>query len=230
MQEQKLLFFNYTTQTTGTTYTYGKILDQFHGRGAINAAASNTVNAVAPAAGSPYTGPFDDFAVGDLIWVYKPEGPGLGGVSGETVDKRRVTAVNSIGQTGQIVVDGAVVTWTNLTSWYHLPFRSGTTVNDGWVNVNKYKLRMVRIDLTTVAANGGIDLSLEVKGYTPDSGPTQIFFKNYAAGVVFPNNADEFNMPEYTASLRVGLSAHTALAGTDVVTVAVLGDIEPGAA
>ena len=209
MQIQKLFYLNYDLDST--SYKYGRLGDAMghaiQGKAGISAAASTTVTTstytrtdwLAPAA-------FADVQVGDWLFVVTD--------SVGSVTKRQVATKTSI---NEITVTGAGVTWTNITAWSFLPFVIGTAATNGFHGCSKDAEKGIQIDIATLAAAGGVDVSIEGQCYGATA-PTVLLAKNYAAAT-----SECIPILENVAAIRVGLKGGSGFASVDDISVAYVG-------
>jgi hypothetical protein len=216
MKDRKIFYLNYDLDAT--TYKYGKVTGMHQGFGGIKTTGSSvTVDAVVPG-----QGPFAALLVGDYIWFY---------LSDTNILKRRVATKPS---NDQITVDTAVNLGTGIASWYFLPFRIGATDADGGHSVEAYETAFVEVEILTVAAAGGVDLTIEIKGRAPATKWfTLLATKNYAAApaidVIEVNKKDATGIPaggwpNMIGSVRVGVKGNAGFAGTDDISVFLTGN------
>ena len=192
-------YLNYDLDSA--SYKYGRIMGRYQGHGGIKTTGSSvTIDAVVVGAG-----PFAPLLVGDYVWLYV----------GETVYKRRVATKPS---NDQITVNTAVNLGTGTAAWYFLPFRIGTTAEDGWQPTEGLTRAWVLFDFVTIS--DAVDVSVEVRGRAPGEKPIVVFAASYpAATPIFK----ALEVTELVGSVRVGLKAATTFAGTDDLTVSLKG-------
>lgn len=196
MPEQVQFYDTYDMDST--SYKYGRILGPFQGEGGITAANSTTLT-------NAYAYGFAPVKVGDLIYIRTAEA---------TVAKRKIATVSSL---TSIVVDSAVT--ASADPWHYMPFTIGTGINNGWHKIAHWRDVTVHILVTTVAAAGGIDVTLEVRGgINFRANPNTIYTKNYAAA-----EEDAVIVTERASELRVGVKGGSGFAGTDSVTIFAVG-------
>jgi hypothetical protein len=141
----------------GAAYAYGRLGDAsgqpVQGRNGVETAgASATVTATNGT-------PFDPVTVGSIIVFCSPR-----------PDGKIVRTVTAKASGASITVDSAV-TLSAGTAFFFWPFKSGTSVDDGWHNVNAWSKMTVFIDVTTLASTT-IEANIEVGG-GPFSAPVQ---------------------------------------------------------
>lgn len=202
MMDRKIFFLNFDLGSL--SYNYGRVLGMHPGFGGVKTTGSSvTVDAVVSG-----QGPFAAVLVGDYIWFY---------LSDTSILKRRVATKPS---NDQITVDSAVNLGAGIASWYFLPFRIGTTDEDGWHSIESHRRAFVELELQTFNGTGGVDVTIEVRGRAPASKPITVFATtNFAA---FPTRKT-IEILELIGSVRVGLKAGTGFAGTDDLSVFLTG-------
>lgn len=197
--KERILFWGYDLDST--SYKYGKF-DEFWspGEGLLSTAGSSTT-VTADTAGA-----FKDVKVGDLLRVLS-SAYASGGPSFSTV---KITAKAS---NTSITVSSAL----NLTAagpWQYLVAEvPDTAATAGWFNVGGFKSMTIHPTITTVAAAGGIDLTVESKG--PAGFISTLYSVNYATATA------ELPIPvgEDVQMLRVGVKGGSGFAGTDVIDI-----------
>jgi len=192
-------YLNYDLDSA--SYKYGKIEGRNPGFGGIKTTGSSvTIDAVVAGAG-----PFAPLLVGDYIWIHV----------GETVYKRRVATKPS---NDQITVNTAVNLGTGTAAWYFLPFRIGTTDEDGWLSTEGLTRAWILFDFATVA--DAVDVSVEVRGRAPGEKPKPVFDASYAAGTPLRKALE---ITELVGSVRLGVKAAVGFAGTNDLTASLKG-------
>jgi hypothetical protein len=183
-----------TYDMDSTSYKYGRILGPFQGDGGITAAASTTLT-------NGFDYGFAPIKAGDLIYVRTAEA---------TVAKRKVSSVTSA---TVIVVDSAVT--ASADPWKYMPFTIGTGADNGWHKIAHWRDVTVHILATTIAAAGGVDVTIEVRGeHNFRTNPSTIWTKNYAAA-----DEDAVIVTERASEMRVGVKGGSGFAGTDSITI-----------
>ncbi len=219
MKDRKIFYLNYDLDAT--TFKYGKITAPAGGfqgyEGIKTTGASTTIDAVT--AGKR---PFGHMSVGDYILFYIGETP---------TTRRRVLTKPS---DDQITISGANVNLgAGITSWYFFPFKIGVTTEDGAHGVEAYETAFVEIEIPTIAAAGGVDISLEIRGRSPASQWFVLLAKTYAAApavdVIEVNKKDATGIPaggwpNVIGSVRLGLKGNTGFAGTDDISAWLTGN------
>lgn len=220
MKDQKIFYLNY--DLTATTYLYGKVTSPpggFQGfRGIKTTGAATTIDAVT--AGEA---PFAALLVGDYIQFY----------IGETVTTRRRVVTKP--SQDQITISGANVNLgAGITSWYFYPFRIGNTDSDGGHSLEGYESAFVQLELATIIAGGGVDVSMEIRGRSPAAKWAPFYQKNYPAGTPIFDTIEVSQkaaiggvsvggFPEMIGSVRVGLKGGTDSVGTDDLSIFLTG-------
>jgi hypothetical protein len=203
MPEQVQFYSSYDLDAT--SYKYGRITGPFPGAGGVTAAGSTTVTADATA-----QNPFAGLKAGDLLWFRTAE---------QTVVKRSIATATS---TTSLVSSGAALTFTSIP-WQYLPFTIGTGLTNGWHRIAHFRPGSVTVHILipTVAAAGGVDVQLQVRGSGNfQADPNEIWTKNYAAA-----DEDAVIVTEVASDLRVGVKGGSGFAGTDDITVFMTGVI-----
>jgi hypothetical protein len=205
MAEQVQFYSSY--DVASTSYVYGRVTGPFQGEGGVTAATSTTVTAAATA-----RNPFAGLKAGDLLWFRTAE---------QTVVKRKVATATS---TTSLVASGAALTFTSIP-WHYLPFTVGTGLTNGWHRIAHFRPGSITIHilLGTVAAAGGVDINIEIRGSRNfQADPNEVWSKNYAAGSAYE---DAVIVTETGSDLRVGVKGGSGFAGTDDITVFMTGVI-----
>jgi len=210
MLENGMFYKNYDLDAT--TYKYGRFRDQIQGVGGVKTTGSSvTVNAVTSGIGT-----FSGVKVGDLIVFYR---------SDTLIDVRKIATKPS---NDQITVDTAVNldnSGAGFGAWFFQSFDIGTTSADGWLPVQKFGSKKgVRVVIATLNAAGGMDVSIESKGYAFDTVPVVLIEQHYDVP-----KTEHFPVPEEVLSLRVGVKGTTGFAGADDVSIYLIGDAVRGA-
>ena len=208
MQVQKWYYRAYNLASTSLVYQ--KIGDACQGYGGIKTTGSSTtVTAVDTA-----VRPFAVLAVGDLIDIFQPM---------TAVISRAVATKTS---DNEITVSGAAITLAGTAAWQFRKVSSGTGASDGWQSFLDAQMGgtpvNLQIDYPTLAATGGLDISIEGKGYE-DSPITVVLTKNYASASAA---GDTIAIEEHWPFLRVGVKASSDATGTDAITIYGLQNIE----
>lgn len=203
MPEQVQFYDAYDLDST--SYKYGRMTGPFQGEGGVTAAASTTVAADATA-----RNPFAGLKIGDGLWFRTAE---------QTVVKRKVATATS---TTSLVSSGAALTFAGIP-WHYLPFTIGTGLTNGWHRIAHFRPGSVTVHILipTVAAAGGVDVQIQVRGSGNfQADPNEIWTKNYAAA-----DEDAVIVTEVGSDLRVGVKGGSGFAGTDSITVFMTGVI-----
>ena len=136
-------------------------------------------------------------------------------VKGETNYIRKVaTKVSNT----EITVDTAVDLTAGYSGWFFYPWRIGTADTDGWHAIQGYPLVTVWVEIPTVAAAGGVTISIQTMSPNIGGTPVEVFTKNYAAAAEEP-----INIGEVAGALRVGVKGGSGFAGTDEITIYMTG-------
>ena len=208
MKDQKTFYQNYDLDAA--TLKYGVVTGRHQGFGGVKTTgASTTIDAVSAGAA-----PFAPLVVGDYIQFQ----------IGETwTSIRKVLTKPS---NDQITISGANINLgTGIASWYFMPFRIGITAADGGHSTEAYSRAFITIEIIALAAAPGLSYSVEVKGRAPSAA--------WAPSVSIPPGAlaavgnKTFELQELVGSVRVGVMATTAFAGTDDISIFLTGN--PGA-
>ncbi len=204
--EQKNFYLNY--DLGATTLVYGRVVGRFdQGRlGAVSTVGSSTT-LTSTVAGTKV---FAAVIVGDLLEFTLPGTAVVGA-------RRRVTAKAS---DESLTLSSAIDLSAGCTAWNHLPYREGTAVTDGWHNVESAYRRAVKVDIATLNAAGGLDISIECRGREDLTAPAVVLTKNYAAAT-----SDIIEVTEPSQSIRVGVKGNSGFAGTDDISIGLL--LEP---
>ncbi len=180
-----------------TSYNYGKIQGPYPGLGGVSTSGSSTTVTNAYAYG------FDGVKVGDLI-RFK--------TSDVATTKRKIATVTS----GTVIVVDSALTMATARPWSYMPFTIGTAITNGWHKVGHWAGGFtVHILATTIAAAGGVDVTIELRGEQNfRANPNTIWTKNYAAA-----DEDAVVVTEHASEMRVGVKGGSGFAGTDSITI-----------
>lgn len=208
MQIQKFFYRNYDLDAT--SLKYGRLGDAMGhaipGPAAISAATSTTVTSTATGRTDAIVqSAFSCVNVGDIIIVVT-----------DNLGTQVVRSVATKTSADEITISGAAVTWVGITSWSFLPFVIGTAATNGWHGCSKSSEKHVQVDLTTLSAAGGLDISIEAMGYGGTS-PAVVLAKNYAAA-----ESEIIPILEPCAAIRVGVKGNAGFAGSDDISVSLL--------
>jgi hypothetical protein len=189
------------------TFKYGVILGRERGSGGVKTTgASTTIDAVDSGAFTPVlVGDYVQFQIGET-WT--------------TVRKVLTKPSND-----QITISGAAINLgARAPAWYYSPFRIGATAADGALSTDEMTRAWVEFDAPTIAAAGGVDYSIEVKSRTSATWGVSVAgtFVDAAAVVA----AGPIEIPELLGQIRVGLKGTAGFAGTDDISVYLVG--QPG--
>lgn len=205
--DQKSFYYQY--DMASTSYTYGKIGEQVQGRAGIKTSGSSTTVTASVA----NAGPFDPVSVGDILEIYV----------GETLSIRKVTAKAS---GDSITINSAItIGAAGTAAWYFRQFVNGTAATDGWHSCYMYEGKAVKLEYPTVAAGGGIDVSIQVKHFGLSTEPVEIYTVNFPSSGTTPNAAAEVVIPENAAAVRVGVKGNSDFAGTDSFSAYLIGKL-----
>ncbi len=205
MAEQVQFYSSY--DVASTSYVYGRVTGPFQGKGGVTAATSTTVSADATS-----DAPFAGLKAGDLLWFRTAE---------QTVVKRLIATASS---PTSLVASGAALTFSGIP-WHYLPFTVGTGLTNGWHRIAHFRPGSitVHIALGTVAAAGGVDINIEVRGSRNfQANPNEVWSQNYAASAAYE---DAVVVTETGSDLRVGVKGGSGFAGTDDITIFMTGVI-----
>jgi hypothetical protein len=201
-QEQRDFYFGYDLDAT--TLKYGRILerrDMAQIGGVQTSGASATVTSAVA-----LSKVFASVAVGDFVEF----------VISQVLTRRKVATKPD---DDTITISGGNVNLTGgISAWYHRPFQIGTADTDGWHNVELYGRKSVKVDLNTLSAAGGLDISIEVRGRGDIEKPAVALAKNYPAAI-----AESIEINELCSSIRVGVKGGSGFAGTDDIDISLLG-------
>lgn len=196
----KTFYKNYDLDAT--TLKYGRIGDgtglPVQGKYGLTGNGSTTVTAVAGT-------PFDPVLVGDLLDLFAPNDIAL---------SRKVAAKAS----GSSITTDASVATNTYPAWQFWPFRIGATAADGW-HYCDYKTKSILVSIVTVAAAGGVDISIEGRGGSLSDVPHVLLAKNYAVATT-----EALVFSQDVAQIRVGVKGGTGFAGTDDITISLSAD------
>ncbi len=199
MPEQVQFYDQYDMDST--SYKYGKVQGPYPGWGGVSTSgSSDTVTAA-----SSYA--FAGLKAGDLMWFRTAD---------ETTTKRIVKSVTS----DTVIVLTAVVALAAGTPWHYLPFTIGTAITDGWHRIAHWREVTVHILATTIAAAGGVDVTIEVRGggnFTAN--PNTVYTKNYPTS----GEEDAVIVTEKASEMRVGVKGGSGFAGADSITIFAIG-------
>jgi hypothetical protein len=205
-QEQRTFVRTYDLAATSYIYCATSVPFEVTGARATTVlGGSTTVTAVLP------TDAFRQVAVGDDL-VFSVDGNDY---------LRRVTAKAS---NASLTVDSAVTLRLTTGSPFSIQTRScGTAVTDGWINVQGWTDKMVKLEAAALTGTGGVTWSIECRLSGNATAPIQLVTGNMASTTV-PVNGDTVVVPEPCSDLRVGLKWGTADgAGPDSVSAYVVG-------
>lgn len=204
--EGKQFYYNYDLDSL--SYKYGRIGDStglgIPGRyGVTTVGSSTTVTAVT--AGALIA--FSMVKVGDIIVFEQPP------------DTKIIRKVATKVSAGEITVDTAV----NLSAgafFFFYPFTIGTAAGNGWHHVQAYSSATIWVRIDTLAAAGGLDISIEGRSPNIGGSSTTLLTKNYAA-----TGTEAINIGEVVGAVRVGVKGGSGFAGTDVFSIWMTGEI-----
>lgn len=203
MLEPRTFYRNY--DILATTYIYGKLDGPNQGHGGVElVSASTTVNATVSGIGT-----FSPVAVGDFIWF----------MNGEAIIKRKVATKPS---NDQITIDSTPGVTKSVAGWYFQPFKSGTADTDGWVPIQKFNgSASILVQAPTIGDAGGFTLKVEIKGFGLEAAPVLFTTKTYTQASA--PTSETIDLPPHAAAVRVGLKGTSGFAGTDDISVSVIG-------
>lgn len=200
--------FYYTYDLDSTSYKYGRLGDAtgmpVQGKYGLTASGSSTT-----VLGVTSMSAFAPVNVGDILVLVNLE---------TNYIRKVITKVSN----DEITVDSNVANFTAKPGWYFYPFKIGTTINDGWHAAQAYSSLTLLVKLGTVAAAGGIDISIEGKAPNIGGLAVQLFTKNYAAGSAYE---EPIVIAERTAAIRVGVKGGSGFSGTDAITISMVGQV-----
>lgn len=206
--DHKLFFLNYDNTVGGAVpYLYGRLSERFQGFfGIKTTGAAVIIDAVTPG-----SAPFAPIIVGDYIQFQV----------GEVWSTRRKVLTKP--SQDQITISGANVNLgAGITSWYfHKAPVPGSTDADGGHSIEGYDRVWVEFEIPTLAATGGVDYRIEVRGRAPGALWAPSASAPPATIATAQNKAIE--VLELIGSVRVGLKGNTDAAGTDDITVLLTG-------
>lgn len=203
----------YKGNDPGAAYAYGRLGDAsgqpVQGRNGVQTAGASTT--VTATDGTP----FDAVTVGAIIVFCSPR-----------PDGKIVRTVTAKASGSSITVDTAV-TLAAGTAFFFWPFKSGTTVDDGWHNVNAWSAITVFVDVTTLGSTT-IEANVEVGG-GPFSAPVQANTTPVAVSATVTTSISAvgrraIEVLSMAQSLRVGLRV-TGGPAVDAVTVWAVGEL-----
>jgi len=208
MKDLKTFYQNYDLDSAA--FQYGAITGTHQGFGGVKTTgASVTIDAVV--AGSA---PFAPLLVGDYVRFQ----------IGETSTSIRKVLTKP--SNDQITISGATINLgTGTAAWYFMPFRIGTTAAFGGHSTEAYSRAWIVFEIPTLVGAPGVDYVVEVKGRYPSA--------TWAPSVSIPPVSitaagnKVLELQELIGSVRVGLKATTGFAGTDDISVFLVGN--PGA-
>lgn len=199
--------FYYQYDMDSTSYKYGRLGDN-HGfavQGGLYAKTSGASTTVTAVSGTP----FDPMNAGDVIVFYVT--PGVGTI------RKVATKVSG----SEITIDSAITIAAAGCHFDFYPFKIGTTTADGWHHTQMYSGMTLNVNVATVAAAGGISMSVEIVG----AGglmvtPIVVLERSYTAA-----GTEAIVIEPQARALRVGLKGNTGFAGTDVVSISLTGEM-----
>jgi len=200
--------FYYQQSISSTTFLYGRMGDagDFPVQG-LQGAVGNGTTTVTAAAGTPFDPVQAHPTNGDIILFFNPT---------QTDLIRRVTAKAS---GASITIDSSIPSGTY--AWRLYPFRSGSepAPTSGWHYVNNWFKSTLMIDVLTQAATS---LNYRIQTLPPGPGSTPIDMGPAIGVPLTAVGTTKVEIDTRAPWLRVGIAIVGA--GTDVVTMSVVGD------
>ena len=193
---QKILFWQ-GYDLDATTYKFGRYLPSAPSQGMALSSAGTSTTVEAALAG---IGTFASLAAGSVLWFKTSP-------TATTVRKIVTAGFDSC------IVDSTIDLGTAGVPFSFRQFLIGAADTDGWANVKGFESKTLFVQIPTVSAAGGIDLTIEGLGEDVST-PMTLLTKNYAAAA-----EETIDIPETILSLRVGLKGGSGFAGTDDITV-----------
>lgn len=190
LDDKKYFFYKYDVAALTPNFIYGRLSDRVPGRGGITTSgASTTVTSSTADTNSPFVAAFDFVNIGDILWI-------------QTTDTAWATrVVTAKASNTSITVDTAINLSTARTSWSVQQFKSGTTINDGWVNTRDLEAKSVQVEVDTFAG-GTTNITFSIEGRLDAAGSSssyQVINKIFTAV-----GTQVFSIPEPYNQMRVG--------------------------
>ncbi len=210
MAEMRQFYYQY--DLGANTYKYGRIASfPVQGQYGVYTVGSSTTVVSTGAANA-----FGPVKVGDIIvFMQFPETQTIRKVATK-VSNAEITVDTAI----DLSLTGSLTGWPG---WFFYPFTIGATTADGWHHVSALREKEVLVNIATLNAVGGMDISIEGLGADFGSTPIVLLEKHYAAAIT-----DDIVVPEVLKAIRVGVKATALFAGADSITIELMGRTRRG--